>query len=119
FEFKKPVSPLLVGFSNPISGSYSQVRWKPKFLSGLSINHVVEGNWIENSPFKRYLGNMVAGISKSLKGCKQFLRFFNARLKFAYNGFREIHQKAYMQFRYLNFKLLTSIPHTTEVRGFP
>lgn len=115
FEFERFVPSLLVGFSNPISGSYSEVCWKLKFLPSLPVNHMVEGNWIKNPSLKSYLRNVVAGISKSLKCLKQLLQIFNCWLKLAYSRLRELHQKAYMQFRYLNFK--TSIPPTTEVRG--
>ncbi len=119
-EPQKPISPLFVGFSHSISGSNGKVCWKAEPSPCFSINHVVEGNWVKHSPFKSHLRNIVTRIAISLKGSKQLLRIFSGRLKLADNGLRELHQIAYMLFKYLSIKpqFLPALKDGVSLRWF-
>jgi hypothetical protein len=65
---------------------------------------VVEGNGVEDSALKGQLGDVVAGISKSLKSGEELLCILFRRLKFTDYGFRELHQKHICEFYHLSFK---------------
>jgi hypothetical protein len=108
-ELQELVSSLLVGFSDPVSGSYRKICREIKLLSRLSVNYVVESDWIEHSSFKSYLRNVVASVAKSLYRPKQLLKVFRRWLKFASDSLRELHfKKAYMLIGYL--RLLRFLP---------
>lgn len=111
-ELQEFVSSLLVGFSNSISCSYRKICREIKFLPRLSVDHVVKSNGIEYSSFKGYLRNVIADIAKSLYRPKQLLKIFSGWLKFADDGLRELHTKAYMQILYL--RLPRFLPTLTD-----
>ena len=113
-KLKKSTLSLFVGFGDSVSCSYGEVCRKVKLLSSISVSHVVKDNWIKNSCFKSYLGNVVACISKSFKSIHQPLRVFSGWFKFADGSFREFHKKTYMQFKYLGFP----IPPVIKIMGF-
>jgi len=102
FEPKKFVSSPLVGLRNSVSGSNGKVCWKIELLSSISVGDVVEGDGVKDPALKGYLRDVIACISKSLKGCEHLLRIFSRWFKLAYDGLRERHTKAYMQTRYLH-----------------
>ena len=106
-ELKQFIPSLLVGFSNSVSRSYGKVCWEVKPSSGLSVNHVVESNWVKHPSFKGYFRNVVTGIPESLNRAKQLLRVFSRRLKFADDGLGELHTKAYMLIKHFKVFLLT------------
>jgi len=108
-KLKEFISFLLVGFSYSVPCSYGEICWKIKSSPRLSVNHVVKSNRVEHSPFKGYLRNIVASITKSLCCAKQLFKVFSGWLKFADHGLRELHfKKAYMLFQYL--KVLQFLP---------
>jgi len=101
-KLKKLVFSQLIGFSNPVSGSNSKVRWKFELFP---VNHVVKSYWIKHSPFESYLGDVVACIPKSLKRLEQLIRIFSSRLKLSDNRFRELHPKKHIcNLKYLSIK---------------
>ena len=104
-KHKQFVPPLFVGFSNSIPRSNSEVCRELELFSGFPISDMVKGNRIKDSALKGYVRNVVASILKSFKRVQQLLRIFSSWLKLTDSSFRELHsQKAYMQFKYLNFR---------------
>ena len=97
-EPEEPVPPLLVCFGHPIPGADCEVRRQAEFGPGISVNHVVQGDGVEHPALEGDLGDVVAGIPKSLERGEELMPFLVAELKPARDGLGEPHQNSVYAF---------------------